>query len=180
MSPTENPSESSGEARLPSLARQGHITDVRGRTVTQLDPVTMHVLHQHDAIEADVLRTIAHEPGLVISGWERASLIGGVVMMCLIVGLFLESIITKDFGSAPFARSAALVYFSFVPWVFWFGLKRARFGKVSAAMLKHGRCPHCGYSLQGLTEEEKDGATVCPECGCAWNLNLASEAGGGG
>jgi hypothetical protein len=180
MSPHETPSQSTGKSEPPSLSRRGHITDVRDRTVTQLDPVTMHVLHQHDVIEADVLRAIAHEPGVEITGWERASLIGGVVMMCLIIGLFLESVIMKDFGAAPFARSAALVYFSFVPWVFWFGLKRARFGKVAAAMLKHGRCPHCGYSLQGLSAEDKDDATVCPECGCAWNLDPASAAGDGG
>ncbi|MHC4614324.1 MAG: hypothetical protein ACYTAU_12220, partial [Planctomycetota bacterium] len=105
------------------MSRQGHITDARGRTVTQLDPVTMYVLHQHDVIEADVLRAISHEPGLVISGWERASLVTGVAMMCVIIGLFIQSIVMKDFSAAPFARSAALVYFSFVPWVFWFGLK---------------------------------------------------------
>jgi hypothetical protein len=177
MSPTESPTDKSSEARPPSLSRQGHITDARGRTVTQLDPVTMYVLHQHDVIEADVLRAISHEPGLVISGWERASLVTGVAMMCVIIGLFIQSIVMKDFSAAPFARSAALVYFSFVPWVFWFGLKRARFGKVTAAMLKHGRCPHCGYGLQGLPADEKDSATVCPECGCAWNVTSPSADG---
>jgi len=170
MSPRETPSQNSGKAQPPYLSRQGHITDARERTVTQLDPVTMYVLQQHDVIEADVLRAIAHEPGVEMTGWERASLITGVVALLLVTGLFVESIIMKDFSGAPFARSAALVYFSFVPWVFWFGLKRARFGKVAAAMLKHGRCPHCGYSLQGLAADEKDDATVCPECGCAWNL----------
>ncbi|MHC4140400.1 MAG: hypothetical protein ACYSUF_00490 [Planctomycetota bacterium] len=177
MSPPETPAQSSGNAQPPSLSRQGHITDARDRTVTQLDPVTMYVLQQHDVIEADALRAIAHEPGVEIAGWERASLITGVVALLLVIGLFVQSIIMKDFSAAPFARSAALVYFSFVPWVFWFGLKRVRLGKVRAAMLKHGRCPHCGYSLRGLPADEKDGATVCPECGCAWNLASLSADG---
>jgi transcription initiation factor TFIIIB Brf1 subunit/transcription initiation factor TFIIB len=37
-------------------------------------------------------------------------------------------------------------------------------------MLKHLRCPHCGYDLRGLAADPEDGATVCPECGCAWRL----------
>ncbi len=180
MSPHENPSQSSGKAEPTSLSRQGHITDARERTVTQLDPVTMYVLQQHDVIEADVLRGIAHEPGVEITGWERASLISGVVLLLLVIGFFVQSIVLKDFSAAPFARSAALVYFSIVPWVFWFGLKRARFGKVATAMLKHGRCPHCGYSLRGLAADEQDGATICPECGCAWNLTPPSVGGDDG
>ncbi|MHC5007156.1 MAG: hypothetical protein ACYTGF_07345 [Planctomycetota bacterium] len=177
MSPPETPPQSSGQAQPPSLSRQGHITDARERTVTQLDPVTMYVLQQHAVIEADVLRAIAHEKGVEMTGWERGSLITGVVALLLVSGLFVQSIIMKDFSNAPFARSAALAYFSFVPWVFWFGLKRARFGKVTAAMLKHGRCPHCGYNLRCLPADEQDGATVCPECGCAWNLTSPSADG---
>ena len=177
MSPHENPSQSSGKAEPRSLSRQGHITDARDRRVTQLDPVTMYVLHQQDVIEADVLRAIAHEKGVEITDWERASLIGGVVALFLVIGFFVQSVVMKDFSAAPFARSAALVYFSIVPWVFWVGLKRARFGKVAAAMLKHGRCPHCGYSLQGLPADAQDSATICPECGCAWNVTSPSAGG---
>ena len=180
MSPHESPSQRPGKAAPTSLSRQGRITDARERGVTQLDPVTMHALHQHDVIEADVLRAIAHEPGVETTGGERASLIGGVVALCLVIGFFLQSIVMKDLSAAPFARSAPLVYFSIVPWVFWVGLKRARFGRVAAAILKHRRCPHCGYSLQGLATDEQDDATVCPECGCAWKLTPASVSGDGG
>ncbi|MHC4219688.1 MAG: FmdB family zinc ribbon protein [Planctomycetota bacterium] len=154
---------------------KGHITDARERTVTQLDPVTMHLLHQHDVIEADVLRAIAREKGVIITTWERASLAVGVAGLLLVLGFFVLSIVMRDFSNAPFARSAALVYFSLVPWVIWVGLKSSRFGKVTAAMIKHCRCPHCGYDLQGLPADDQDDATVCPECGCAWNL--ASPAG---
>jgi hypothetical protein len=155
--------------------RQGRIRDARDRVVTQLDPVTMHLLRRHELIEADVLRAIAQEKGVEIGPAERGALIVGVVLAFIVAGLFVESIVMKDFSAAPFARSAALVYFSIVPWIFWVGLKRARFGRVAAAMLKHGRCPHCGYSLEGLTPDAADGATVCPECGCAWNPTSPTE-----
>ena len=44
-------------------------------------------------------------------------------------------------------------------------------------MLQHRRCPHCGYDLRLLPDDCSDGATVCPECGCAWKL--VGEANGG-
>ncbi len=47
-------------------------------------------------------------------------------------------------------------------------------GRVSAALLKHVHCPHCGYDLRMLPVDPEDGATVCPECGCAWKLGRAS------
>jgi hypothetical protein len=170
MNPHDMSSGRTSKAKPGPPSHRGHITDARGRKVTQLDPVTMHLLHQHDVIETGVLRAIAHEKGVSITGWERASLAFGVAGLLLVIGFFIESIVTKDFGTAPLARSSSLVYFSIVPWVVWVGLKSSRFGKITEVMLKHLRCPHCGYSLKSLLADEEDGATVCPECGCAWNL----------
>ena len=42
--------------------------------------------------------------------------------------------------------------------------------KIRRAMLNHLRCPHCGYDIRGLPTDPEDGVTVCPECGCAWQL----------
>ena len=42
-------------------------------------------------------------------------------------------------------------------------------------MLQHLRCPHCGYDLRLLPTDPKDGASVCPECGCAWRLEPDAE-----
>ena len=39
------------------------IADARGRRVTQLDPVAMHLLRRHDVIDAGTLRAIAEEIG---------------------------------------------------------------------------------------------------------------------
>ena len=57
-----------------------------------------------------------------------------------------------------------------IPWIMRFNIKKRRFGKVGAAMLKYLRCPHGGYDLRLLPTDPVDGATVCPECGLAWKL----------
>ena len=145
--------------------------DARGRKVTQVDPVAMYLLRQHDVIEADVLRAIAHEKGVRIAGKERVALIVGLVGVFTVAGLFVYSLlIKKDFAAAPLARTTSLLFFCLLPWLAWTRLKWSRFGKVAAAMLKYSRCPHCAYDLRLLPTDPEDGATVCPECGCAWKL----------
>ena len=39
-----------------------------------------------------------------------------------------------------------------------------------ATWIEHLRCPYCGYDIRGLPVDPSDGATVCPECGCAWRV----------
>lgn len=152
--------------------RYQRIKDARGRKVTQLDPVAIYVLRQPSVIEADVLRAIAREKGVRIAGKERAMLIVGIVGVIIVASLLVYSLfIKKDFATAPLARTASLLYFCFLPWLAWMLLKRARFGKIAAAMLKYTRCPHCGYDLRLLPTDPADGVTVCPECGCAWRLD---------
>ena len=51
-------------------------------------------------------------------------------------------------------------------------------GHVTSVMLKHCHCPHCGYDIRGLPRDPADGATVCPECGCAWKLEDKTVASG--
>ena len=159
-----------GESEATQRQQSGSIRDARGRKVTQLDPVAMHLMRQHGGIEPDVLRTIANEPGVRISSWERATLIFAAVLPCIVVGLFTHSLIVGDFASGPWARSSSLVFFCLPPWLVWTRLKYGRFDKVAAAMLKHKRCPHCGYDLRLLPADPADGATICPECGCAWRV----------
>ena len=56
--------------------RAGRIKDARGRKVTQLDPIALYLLRQHDLIDADALRAIANEEGVRIRSGERAALLG--------------------------------------------------------------------------------------------------------
>ena len=147
------------------------VKDARGRRVTQLDPIGMYLLRQHGVIEADVLRAITREKGLEITGWERVLLVVGVTGALLVISLFTHAFFTGDIGDAPFAKSSSLVFMCGIPWLMWHNIRKARFRKVAAAMLKHLRCPHCGYDIRGLPTDSTDGATVCPECGCAWRLD---------
>ena len=55
----------------------------------------------------------------------------------------------------------------------WLVSARVRFTRIRNIILKYSRCPHCGYDLRMLRVDPEDGATVCPECGCAWKLGDA-------
>jgi hypothetical protein len=59
----------------------------------------------------------------------------------------------------------------------WLIGARERLPRIRLVMLKHRRCPHCGYNLRGLPPCPEDNATVCPECGCAWRLDEPAVAG---
>lgn len=146
------------------------IKDARGRSVTQLDPVAMYLLHRYDVIGADVLRAIVREEGVRVTWKERAGLAVGLVGALLVIVLFTHAAVTGDLRGAPLAKSSSLVFMCSIPWVVWYSIKRMRFGRVAAAMLKYARCPRCGYDLRLLPVDPEDGATVCPECGCAWRL----------
>ena len=153
--------------------RAGRIRDARRRLVTQLDPITMLLLRQHDVIGPDVLRAIVREPGVGITGTERVFLAVGVIGAFLVIGLFTYETFIGDISDAPFAKSASLVFLCSIPFFAWYAIRRARFQKVTAAMLEYRRCPHCGYDLRFLPVDPADRATVCPECGCAWLLDDA-------
>jgi hypothetical protein len=168
------------EPKSSATRQAGCITDARGRKVTQLDPVAIYLLHQHDVIEAEVARAIANEKGVRIARGERVSLVLGVVAVLLVVGLIIQSLIVGDFGDAPLARTSSLLLFCVLTWVYWIRAKYNRFGKIAAAMLKYSRCPHCGYDLRMLPADPEDGATICPECGCAWKLEHREGRGGSG
>ena len=152
------------------LRRAGRIKDARGRAVTQLDPVALHLLRQHDVIDSLALHAIVHEKGVGITTGERIGLVFGIIGAAVVAGLFTFALVTGDIGSAPYAKSAGLLYLCAIPWIIWYGIKRRRFGYVAAALLKHLRCPHCGYNLHGLSADSADAATTCPECGSAWRI----------
>ena len=51
--------------------------------------------------------------------------------------------------------------------------RQERLGRLRAIMLRHRRCPHCGYGLRGLPTDD-DGLTTCPECASIWRIDEAS------
>lgn len=80
----------------------------------------------------------------------------------------LVSTLTNPAFMAPIL--AGLLSGTCIPWI---ASRQARWRRLTGAMLKHRICPHCGYGLAGLPVDPSDGATVCPECACAWDLDAA-------
>ncbi|MHC4826042.1 MAG: hypothetical protein ACYTEY_05735 [Planctomycetota bacterium] len=155
------------------------IHDARGREVSQLDLMKLHLLRRPGAIESDVLDRMVEElePGAAKIRPYLMILLGVGVVLGL--AAFLVSVMMEGPGAwqdltdtvtNPAIFAPNLLVLLFVPWMF-VHQRRTRRGRVSAVMIKHRRCPHCGYSLKGLPVDPSDGATVCPECACAWRLD---------
>ncbi|MDY7107064.1 MAG: hypothetical protein SYC29_00350 [Planctomycetota bacterium] len=151
-----------------------HIRDARGRKVRQLDPMMMHMLRRHDVIEADVLRAIAEDIG---PGYARASRIATWTFFICgaigVIGLLLRAYFFSG-GLDTVGRILTVINvicLALVVFGLWAGARKLRFHRVKRIMLGHRRCPHCGYNLEGLAADDRDGATVCPECGCAWRMS---------
>ena len=154
---------------------KGHIKDARGRLVARFDPVKAHLLNQATLIPAETLRAIADD---VLPGARRQRLIqvASVVFGFLfVIGgniVYFRYFSTwsglDPVGTAIYAVQVAVLLSG--P-IIAFRMARSQYVvRVAAAMLKHLRCPHCGYDIRGLPTDTEDGATVCPECGCAWRL----------
>ena len=158
-------------------APTSRIRDARGRSVTQLDPVMLHVLHRNDVIEADALHKIVEElePGTA-KRYRQMIVIVPCCIALLAFGVaalyyFSDAALRKDLVSTlmnPVIMVPCVLGGVVVPWV---AARQARLKRVRFAMLKHLRCPHCGYNLRGLPTAPEDHATVCPECGCAWLID---------
>ena len=167
-----------GEARRKPSMRVGTVKDARGRSVAQFDPVKAFLLNQSTVIPTETLQVIVNG---VLPGARRQRLI---------------QVLSVAFGFL-FVVGGTVIYFRyFSTWkgldlvnttiyavqlavlisgpVIAFRMARSEYaGRVVAAMLKQLRCPHCGYDLRRLPIDPTDGATVCPECGCAWLLGSA-------
>jgi hypothetical protein len=140
----------------------------------------LHVLRRPGAIEADVLDRIVDElePGTAkMRPFLIIALAAGVVLA--LAGVLVSVMFDNrpgawqdlvDTVTSPVVMATNVFVIAFVPWMV-VHKRRSRRGRVSALMIKHRRCPHCGYSVQGLPVDPADGATVCPECACAWRLD---------
>jgi hypothetical protein len=151
-----------------SEVRKGWIRDARRRKVWQLDPVALQVLQHREPIDRDTLSRILGEKGVGLSKLER-----GAMITCLIViAAFIATVAGKYMlGTSPFdmlKRAGPTIYIFILPFIMWGHARKNRIDSIATAMLKHRRCPHCGYDLNGLPVSATDGATVCSECGCAW------------
>lgn len=158
---------------------QAHLTDARQRTVSVLDPIRMHLLRQHDPIPAELLAAIARD---LVPGLGRGWRVRLWVFLLMATGGFGIGLLHMRVSGAPLHEYLyilpGLVLAVIALASIWYGLRLTRLRHVRDLLLRRLRCSHCGYDLRGLPTDPEDGATVCPECGCAWKLD-ESQAGGG-
>jgi len=101
--------------------------------------------------------------------------------LLLVMGVAIIGVLASTFGPfvifltvlGPVAASIILVVVT-LALAIGAGL-RAQVRVVRRSMLAAGRCPSCGYGLDGL-EVEPDGCVVCPECGGAWDRQPRPES----
>lgn len=159
----------------------GRIQDARGRTVKQIDPVKLHLLNNDSVIPAEKLRTISDEllPGarrqrlilLLTSVFTILFIVGGTVVYFRYFGTWG--------GFDPVSTAIHIVQLAVIllgP-IIGFRIARQKYAtRITTVILKHRHCPHCGYDIRGLKIDPSDGATVCPECGCAWQLTPSASS----
>jgi hypothetical protein len=169
-----------------TTANPGHgqrIRDARGRPVSALDPLRLHLLGRGDVIDAETLERIAEEiePGarsrrrlarMVLFFVLPAIVVltfGGIALEISLEGRAAWDDLIATLRSPAMIGPAVACLFSavYLPLI---AAQQARSRRVVAAMLKHRVCPHCGYGLSGVPADPTDAATICPECACAWDL----------
>ena len=158
----------------PKSKRHTYTRDARGRRIALLDPYELNLLRRYDIIPAKTLQSIAGRVGFGLPKWQHRGYIGCVVMFLLCVVFLVVWKYVRRGGIDIVKRMLwpmNLAVFALGAVQFWRSGRRARAKSISAIMLEHLRCPHCGYDVRGLPVDPKDKATVCPECGCAWQLS---------
>jgi len=141
----------------------------------------MHLAHRPGIIPADVLREVALEIGFGAARGVRIAFAAWIVCSLSLV-IALAILLTRLSNGVITPRRFAV---SLVPYcgvftvfiAFWTGARNNRHKRIRQVMLVHRRCPHCRYDIRGLPIDPTDGATVCPECGCAWKLTNSAKQG---
>ena len=161
--------------------RTTQTTDARGRKVTQLDPVAMHLLNQGSVIPVDTLREMADE---IRPGARRQGMIQVLIVLfgfLFVVGgnVVYFSYFSTWKGLDPVRIVIYLIQFIVIvsgPLIAYRLARGSYAHRIAPVMLKYSLCPHCGYDLRLLPASPNDGATTCPECGCAWLIGDAELA----
>lgn len=147
--------------------------------MTLLDPYALNLLRRHDVIPSDALALIADEVGFGLPKWQRRGYIACVLAFsaCIVFLVIWKMVRRSGVDALEYVLwPTNLGVFALGAVKFWQSAHGARAKRVLAVMLKHLRCPSCGYDIRGLPTDPKDGATVCPECGCAWRLDGSPNA----
>jgi hypothetical protein len=163
------------ETDTATAKHKGRIRDARGRRATQLDPVKVHLLKQRSNIQDGALRAMVDE---LLPGARRqrlVQLIGSALIIAFVVSgtLVYFRFFSRWKGFDPVNVSIYILQAVIIvagPFVTFYIARAKYVSRIASVMMAHRHCPHCGYDLRGLPTEPDDGATICPECGCAWRL----------
>lgn len=174
MSKTISPRQSK---RRDEHAR-GFVTDAAGRRVRVLDPGVDWLLNSDDRFDRPTLERVAREVGIEERAGRRL-IIGGV---CVVLGLtfiagiaIAVDIIIEGRGALRDLVGSLFLTGPGVAVMLGVGVitpivvaRRRRLACARQALLRCGRCPHCGYQIAGLPPDPQTGWVHCPECSCAW------------
>ncbi len=163
------------EHKTPARRTAGRVKDARSRLVTQMDPVKMHLLNLRTHIPTETLQAMVDD---LLPGAKRKRLIQVLAVVfgfLFVVGgnvVYFRYFSTwKGLDPVNTAIYVVQIVVLLGGPVLAFRITRSEYAnRVAAVMLRHRHCPHCGYDIRGLPIAPDDGATVCPECGCAWAL----------
>ena len=166
------------DRRSSELAHSGRIRDACGREVRVISPLKMHLLRRHDVIEREALDAINEDitPGfrrnfrfaIIVLVITVVLTIGGIIVDYLLEGAAAWQDLYDTMGKMFPIWIPCLIGGVVVPWI---AARQVRIKRTIAALLKHHRCLHCGYDLRESPVNEADGATICPECACAWRFD---------
>ncbi|MBL1215954.1 MAG: hypothetical protein D8M59_00495 [Planctomycetes bacterium] len=157
------------------------VRDARGRSVAPLDPVKARLAGRRFGDNPDLHAAILREIG---SGLSRGMNWAVAVFLCtfgIVAIIYIFTLFTSPLATQQAWSHGAIVAVGFQIWLWpfliWHRARRGRLERIHTVMLRYNVCPHCGYDLHALPPDPSDGATLCPECGCAWFLDSAEQAG---
>ncbi|GMV27733.1 MAG: hypothetical protein AMXMBFR58_37640 [Phycisphaerae bacterium] len=159
---------------------RGIARDAAGKPVTIMDPGVDWLLGSNDRIERETLDAIMADLGVADRSARRVILTGlgtlAVLIVLAIAGIAIDIAIEGQAAwndlvkSLAFTGPAVLLMLAAGVAAPLVVARRARLKGTRAALLRHGRCPHCGYGIAGVPVDAGTGHTICPECSSAWHV----------
>jgi len=164
-----------------AATRFGTIVDDRGRTLTLLRNDILKSMGDEvpDELERRVRR-------MMLRGyfgrlrWRLVALVAILILLVMSL-LWINPFVVRAIGVARISGWAGLIMPVVCGAGIWLivtaALQYERFAarrRGLRLLAREGHCLRCLYSLRGIPPQ-KDGCTVCPECGAAWRLAPETE-----